>query len=280
MQILLQLGLIALFLFLQPDLTYQAYFAGLCLCTVGIPHGANDFLYRSDKSAMGLFRFVILYVGIMGVYLGLWFLFPVAALVFFLIFSIHHFGQSNFEHPSWHYAPAVFLGAWVLFFPILLHSDVSIEILETMIHQKISVSPLFLEIGYYKIYALAGSGIFYGWLLYKYERQNTLKYLFQWLLLSVWFYCTPLLFGFICYFCLWHALQSLQHQWGYFKRSTAGSSTKFFVSLLPFGAMALLFLAVCIYFRGFKISEAFILLSLISLPHVAIMHRLYGVTAK
>jgi len=30
-----------------------------------------------------------------------------------------------------------------------------------------------------------------------------------------------------------------------------------------------------VYFRGFAVGEAFILLSLITLPHIVVMHRLY-----
>jgi hypothetical protein len=45
--------------------------------------------------------------------------------------------------------------------------------------------------------------------------------------------------------------------------------------MLPFSAIALVAFGLYVYMRGFQISEAFILLSLITLPHVLVMHRLY-----
>ena len=89
-----------------------------------------------------------------------------------------------------------------------------------------------------------------------------------------------MLFGFIVVFCIWHALQSLRHQLGHYKRTREGTTTEFFRALLPFGLAALTGFGVYVYFRGFEVSEAFILLSLITLPHVVVMHRLYTQSAE
>jgi beta-carotene 15,15'-dioxygenase len=87
---------------------------------------------------------------------------------------------------------------------------------------------------------------------------------------------SPLVFGFIVVFCLWHALQSLQHQLQQYQDQRGGSAAQFIRSLLPFGLLALAGAGVYFYVWDFDLAEAFILLSLITLPHVLIMHRLYA----
>ncbi|MCX8490837.1 MAG: hypothetical protein ORN54_07200, partial [Cyclobacteriaceae bacterium] len=101
----------------------------------------------------------------------------------------------------------------------------------------------------------------------------------QFVLITVWYLITPLLSGFIIFFCLWHALQSMRHQATYFKQSVGGTLPEFLRAMLPFSLLALVSFAVYVYFRGFQITEAFILLSMITLPHVLVMHRLYHQTS-
>jgi predicted MFS family arabinose efflux permease len=108
------------------------------------------------------------------------------------------------------------------------------------------------------------------------EKADRSRYILQFTLVSLWYVATPLLFGFIVVFCLWHALQSLQHQLDHFRKSKRGSAIDFTKALLPFGIASLASFGVYVYFRGFEVGEAFILLSLITLPHVVVMHRLYA----
>jgi Na+/H+-translocating membrane pyrophosphatase len=114
--------------------------------------------------------------------------------------------------------------------------------------------------------------------LFIYERQNFVHYLAQFIVITLWYLFTPLLSGFIIVFCLWHSLQSMRHQAIYFTQSAGGTLTVFLKAMIPFSILAIISFSVYVYFRGFQIAEAFILLSLISLPHLAVMHRLYHET--
>jgi beta-carotene 15,15'-dioxygenase len=283
-QIVLQLLLMAVFFFFSVELPYQAVFCGILLCTVGIPHGANDYLYRPDKSLIGILKFLGIYLGMMLLYIGLWWMAPLIALILFFIISFHHFGQSNFENESIRHLSSWLWGVWILALPVLLHFNEATDIFKQMISSEIELtpSPPYHQIQTidfnWQLILIAVLGTLYLISLVLYERENIIRYLIQFMVVSLWYFFTPLLSGFIIIFCLWHALQSLQHQAVYFKQWTEGTVLQFIKAMLPLSLIALIFFGVYVYFREFKIAEAFILLSLITLPHVLIMHRLYHET--
>ncbi|NBB21662.1 beta-carotene 15,15'-dioxygenase, Brp/Blh family [Runella sp. CRIBMP] len=272
-QCLLQGLLIGLFAWLDWNTTEQGVLCGVLLCSVGIPHGANDHLYRQSTTLMGLLAFIGIYLGSMGAYLAVWWVAPAAALVIFFAISLHHFGQSNFENPSVWYLPSLLWGIWLLTFPVLLHWEEALGIFGTMVGNT-SINLPITQTARWGIGA-AFSLIYFGVLL-RYESQNWPRYTLQWAVVTAWYWLTPLLFGFIVVFCLWHSLQSLQHQLIYYKATKKGTFRQFAFALLPFGLLALVGFGVYVYFRGFAVGEAFILLSLITLPHIVVMHRLYG----
>jgi beta-carotene 15,15'-dioxygenase len=283
-QIAVQLLLIAAFFFFSVKLEYQAIFCGMLLCTVGIPHGANDHLYRPDKSLIGMIKFLGVYLGTMLLYVGLWWMAPLFALILFFVISFHHFGQSNFENESIKHLPSWLWGIWILALPVLLHFNEATDIFKRMLSSEIETAslPTYRQIQTidfnWQLILIAVLGTLYLISLVLYERKNLIRYLIQFIVVSLWYFFTPLLSGFIIVFCLWHALQSLQHQTIYFKQSTGGTGLQFAKAILPFSLTALISFGVYVYFREFKIAEAFILLSLITLPHVLVMHRLYHKT--
>ena len=273
-QWLLQLFLIALFLSVDIGEDVQAIMAGILLCTVGIPHGANDYLYREDTTGLGLFAFTGMYLGVMAVYLLLWWALPIAALAVFFAISFHHFGQSNFENGSVWHAPSILWGLWILVFPVVLHWEEAFGIFADMTGGGEGSGAFLGPAGRWAIAVFTG-GAYLASLFFA-EKADRAHYILQFALVSLWYLATPLLFGFIVVFCLWHALQSLQHQLDHYKKSTDGSTGAFVKALLPFGFASLAGFGVYVYFRGFEVGEAFILLSLITLPHVVVMHRLYA----
>ncbi len=285
-QIALQLILIVIVYLFSFAVDIQAIFCGILLCTVGIPHGSNDHLYRPDKSNFGMLKFLGIYLGTMLLYLGLWWIAPIVALILFFVISFHHFGQSNFENDSINYLPSWLWGMWVLVFPVLLHWKEATGIFRQMLSSNNLFTPSFfaeqsaISDFSWPLSAMITLGIFYLLSLIIYERQNILHYIVQFVLITIWYVISPLLSGFIIFFCLWHALQSMRHQSMYFKQSAGGTLLEFLKAMLPFSLLALLSFGVYVYFRGFQLAEAFILLSMITLPHVLVMHRLYHKTSE
>lgn len=283
-QIVLQLFLIAIVYWFSFDLTFQAIFCGVLLSTVGIPHGANDHLYRSDMSIHGMIKFLGVYLGMMLLYVIAWYFVPLMALILFFAISFHHFGQSNFENESTTYLPSWLWGMWVLVLPVLLHLKEATAIFEQMLFSnQVNVLSVVhdqsMVIGFnWPFIVVMLLGTLYLISLFIFERKNSMLYTIQFAVITLWYVFTPLLSGFIVVFCLWHALQSLQHQAITFQQTAGGTLMQFIGSMLPFSLVALFSFGVYLYFRDFKLGEAFILLSIITLPHVLIMHRLYHKT--
>lgn len=282
-QLLLQVVGIALFHFLDFSALTQALICGVALCVIGIPHGANDYLYRNDQSNVGLIKFLIRYIGIMALYLLAWWLLPVFALAIFFIISLHHFGQSNFENQQVWHIPSLLWGIWILLLPVLLHYNEAILIFKSMVSFNVYEGDLVsqrIKLEIWQVLIMLIFSVIYIASLFFYERRNIIPYTIQFVLVTIWFTLTPLLFGFIIVFCLWHSIQSLQHQASYFKEVFSKSTRAFLYAMLPFSVIALFFFCMYVVLFDFNISLSFVLLSLISLPHVIVMHQLYNNDAR
>jgi Brp/Blh family beta-carotene 15,15'-monooxygenase len=213
----------------------------------------------------------------MFLYAIVWWFLPILALIIFFFISIHHFGQSNFENTKVFYLPSIFWGGWVLLYPVFIHSNEAF----TIFKQMIAANNFNIEIIKYpindkfKFIILGGFSLFYFLILRYFEKENLLKYFLQFVIVTIWYLFTPLLFGFIIFFCLWHSLQSLNHQSEYYLEISKNNLADFVLKMVPFSLIALGLFGIYVYIRGFILSEAFILLSLITFPHVIIMHKLY-----
>jgi Brp/Blh family beta-carotene 15,15'-monooxygenase len=277
-QILLQASLLLVFSWIDVSVDHQILLCGLLLSTVGIPHGANDYLYRKDPSLKGLIVFVIKYLVVMAGYWVVWIFIPTLALIVFFAVSFHHFGQSNFNNRNTTYYPSLLWGVWVLICPVLLHVQEAGSILADMMQlsqDHTSYANIVNWLYTSKYWILVSIALLYFTCLYKFERANYKYYFIQFLLVTAWYLYTPLLSGFVVVFCLWHALQSIQDQAWFYVTVQRKSLVKFWLFMLPFGLVALSVFAVFLYFFELNIGQLLIVLSLITLPHVFVMNDLY-----
>ena len=276
-----QLVLQIFFILMVPFLLQFAMLQGaLCLVGLvflGIPHGGNDFFYRKEKNTAGSIRFLSMYLGVMLLYLALWFVWPMLSLGLFLLISIHHFGQSNFNTNRIWSLDSVLWGSWLVGFPVLKHSNEVFGVFATMLGQSGSAVSGFGHLNESSL--LVVSIIFvlmYGAVLYRSHRSNWLSYLLQWFLVTVWYWFTPLLLGFVVVFCFWHALQSMQYQLDYVSVNYKQNRKKTLMGFVPFGLMALVGMGFLLRFDlESNLGFAFVLLSLVTLPHVVVMDGLY-----
>ena len=276
-QLVLQLFFILMVPFL---LQFEMLQGALCLVGLvflGIPHGGNDFFYRKEKNTAGSIRFLSMYLGVMLLYLALWFVWPMLSLGLFLLISIHHFGQSNFNTNRIGSLDSVLWGSWLVGFPVLKHSNEVFGVFATMLGQSGSAVSGFGHLDESSL--LVVSIVFvlmYGAVLYRSHRSNWLSYLLQWFLVTVWYWFTPLLLGFVVVFCFWHALQSMQYQLDYVSVNYKQNRKKTLMGFVPFGLMALVGMGFLLRFDlESNLGFAFVLLSLVTLPHVVVMDGLY-----
>jgi len=276
-----QLVLQIFFILMVPFLLQFAMLQGaLCLVGLvflGIPHGGNDFFYRKEKNTAGSIRFLSMYLGVMLLYLVLWFVWPMLSLGLFLLISIHHFGQSNFNTNRIWSLDSVLWGSWLVGFPVLKHSDEVFGVFATMLGQSGSAVSGFGHLNESSLLVVSIVFILmYGAVLYRSHRSNWLSYLLQWFLVTVWYWFTPLLLGFVVVFCFWHALQSMQYQLDYVSVNYKQNRKKTLMGFVPFGLMALVGMGFLLRFDlESNLGFAFVLLSLVTLPHVVVMDGLY-----
>lgn len=276
-QLLLQLFFILMVPFLLQFAMLQGALCLVGLVFLGIPHGGNDFFYRKEKNTTGSAKFLLMYLGVMLLYLALWYVWPMLSLALFLLISIHHFGQSNFNTNRIWSLDSILWGSWLVVFPVLKHSQEVFGIFSTMLGRP---GATISDIGH-----LNNSGLLivsivfvllYVAVLYRTHRSSWFWYLIQWFLVTVWYWLTPLLLGFVVVFCFWHALQSMQYQLDYVRVNYNQNRKKTLMGFVPFGLMALVGMAFLLRFDlESNLGFAFVLLSLVTLPHVVVMDGLY-----
>ncbi|MEO5912232.1 MAG: Brp/Blh family beta-carotene 15,15'-dioxygenase [Pelobium sp.] len=277
-QAVIQFILIIWVLFFTVNLTTQAILSGVFLCIVGIPHGSNDYLYRENQSTLGLVKFLGSYLGIIALYALIWYYLPIVALILFFVISFHHFGQSNHENEHIWHLPSILWGVILIVLPVIIHFEEAVLIFKSMLafnqSYAIKQTPL-VQFILWKLVSFSILCMAYLISIYYLEKQERIRYMMQFALITIWYLLTPLLFGFIMVFCLWHSFQSLRHQKSYFQNRVKSSSGNFYLSMIPFSSIALAVFAAYLYYFDFDIGGAFILLSLITLPHVLVTHRQY-----
>jgi Brp/Blh family beta-carotene 15,15'-monooxygenase len=252
------------------DKTIDFIFAGILLLLTGIPHGAGDHLIAqkiADRHHLSfhLRPFIMYYLGSMAAYAVLWYLFPSIAFIIFIGISVFHFGDMedlsavNPKQNILHLARTIFLGSGILSFILFSHWN---EVVEVVTEMKV---PIPLNIPFYLIY------ISLILLLLGFQKKNS-AYFFNTFLTLMAGYFLPLIPAFICYFSCCHAVYSFIG----LKNHLETSFLNLYKKLLPFSAGAF-FMGLGYMFltsNALQLYPIFIFLSLLTLPHFLLMHKL------
>ena len=275
-------------------LTAQLGFCIGLLLVAGIPHGALDHLIEQEHSTrrnrpFSMLAFLAKYLLMIAAYGVGWLFFPVMSLILFLLISAWHFGETDLENTpdnTYWYLTRLMEGGFVLAFILLTHAAETSPILARIVqndgytmqiwHGAVSQDGELLR-GWATLLIILVMLAFgqypmriNGW------RLGRLGLI---LLLS---YSLPLLPAFMLYFGGWHALSSFGTIRAYLQRSTGtqGSIWKLWRKSMPLTIVAFGFLFVCTGIWNYyntnidPIPCLFILLSLITLPHIQVMHQL------
>ncbi len=268
-------------------------FFGLALLIAGIPHGALDHLVDEQTTQQRgrpfrLAVFLAKYLLTMLVYGLLWWWQPALSLLFFLVFSAWHFGETDVDPvppnaPLW--TGLRFLhGGFVLLFLLLGHPAETTPILE-----RISRHDFWLMQGWHTL-VKHDSDILLGWgrflligigltLQFSPVAVNQWRVARLILLLAICL-ALPLMPAFALYFGGWHSISAFQSIGQYLRRTSNGplSVRQLWLKALPLTGLALLgLLAVGGGWYWFArdidpVPAIFIFLSLITLPHLGVMY--------
>lgn len=262
------------------------------LAGAGVPHGALDHLIDQEtairqKKPFSMTWFLMKYLLIVVVYGLIWLWVPAFCLGLFLIGSAWHFGETDIERvpptPVWMLTRFV-AGGFVLAFILLTHSAEVTPILERITRQN----PLAMSVWQgvstnaaviLPAWAMLTIGLF-GWALRVCPVTVDGTRLARLGVLLTLCYSLPLLPAFGLYFGGWHALSSFCTIGTYLRQtgSSAHVIWQVWLKSLPFTGFALLGLTLfgwlCRQWApGWDpLPLVFVFLSLITLPHLSVMH--------
>lgn len=254
--------------FVQSIIGYSILLVGMI--AVGLPHGAVDHLISSKGLNTQITpKFVLTYLGLMTVMGVLWFIFPNATLLTFLLFSALHFGQADIKSWGLNQNTSILWGFCVLLFILGTHLSETNEILSSMssLSLPLSVSPIFLA----------------PWVIYAIVKKRK-----NMLLTLIWIVLTsklPLILAFGIYFIGQHSLIS----WNQLNNYLEMKGKSVWLKSLPFqiGAWLILVLFFLAENHSYHFPKPgilntsntwgvfFIFISCISMPHSIYMNAIY-----
>jgi Brp/Blh family beta-carotene 15,15'-monooxygenase len=279
-----------LIFYLIGDTKLELVFAFALIAIMGIAHGATDHLLVqhlpvSKMKKWPLWKFIGAYLSIMMTYAALWYFFNGLAFLIFLIISAYHFGEAQlmihknklrivrFTYFLWGCCALL-----VLFLPHLTET-------------KGLIVPYLIGIDtfeFFQNYALFILGIFglpLLLLLVLSSRALFIRESIELAMLYIISSYTSLLVGFAVFFALWHAYDATSFQLlklseikkGFGMRAWIRNATPYTV-ISWVGIIVIILLAVQLDLSWPLVTLFFVLVSLITLPHVMIMSRFYSET--
>ncbi len=295
--VLLIIGISLLLLehFIQPfssELQFMLFIGGIVL--LGIPHGAADMLVATenagDKKSFSAKKFHLNYISRLAVFALLFWLFPVATNLLFIVIAAFHFGETDlirFNTTNMSGKCFVtFYGILILFVIILPHFETLKPLCALFTSGK--KNETFIAFIYdYRYNILLISGIIFCIISVWYMLTNAVKFeeLFKFFaeyatLLFV-LYHLPMILGFTFYFVLWHSVFSLKNIFRYLSKDglmspkTIAKQISFysiisFVGFIIFGGTGFLFLG-----NNMLIAYVFLFLAVLTAPHMQVMHNMY-----
>lgn len=262
---------------------YGIAVAGILIA--GIPHGAMDHVTASflEGTKFRLFKYLIQYTLSALLYLAVWFLFPGVALLLFLLLTAWHFGETDLVcFTNKKISPIIIFGYGfcLLMWLLMKDADTTLQWIQLISGKEEYVDAVITALSSvpHLLWLVLSAVMIFITVINDQTKWLPAFVFFCFLFVSVY---TSLILGFIIYFTGWHSLQALQHiRLSVFKHS---GLVKLVLNALPatLGSVVLLFVIITYgkeeWVQSSSLPSLFILLSVLTLPHMAEMHRLYTV---
>jgi Brp/Blh family beta-carotene 15,15'-monooxygenase len=222
-----------------------------------------------ERSIQSLALFILGYVAKGMIMLVIWIMSPLIGLIIFLLYSMWHFGQAEYEQENVHNPWLIFLrGFAVLSFILATH------IPETnVIINALSISSIPDTAGLLTSSLLSESSIVLLLMtVFLQPRKSTILSTAS-LLVGIYL---PLLQAFGVYFVFHHSFLG----WNHLKKGLKKSNIQLWKASAPFSLGAFAILSLFFFSGDLAINEFaplfFVFLSCLSFPHVLEMHTFYG----
>ena len=244
---------------------------------IGLPHGAFDGAIAAclgqAKRPVTMIRFIILYVALAGLVVGLWLVFPVASLIGFLGISIVHFGLGDVHAGT----------GWFRYVQAVAHGGVVIAGISQSHRPEVDIifgyliggdaAPVWMAIDVASVMIAVALAIF-AWRAF-WDARWRFGFLEAGLLILL-FAAVPPLVGFALYFCCVH---SARHLWSVWKAVKAEFPRHtLFIGAVAFtfaswgaGAAAFWWCASFMMVESALLRVVFIGLAALTVPHMILV---------
>jgi beta-carotene 15,15'-dioxygenase len=267
---------------------YQLMLGFLFIFTFGILHGANDLVLikklNNSKSLISFKKILFYYIVIVLVGITAFYLFPLTALILFIIVSGYHFGEQQWQHLH-----LINKNIFTIFFQTIY--GLIILFLLFNFH-KLEVSNIIFEICYFKIplelistLLKMLSILFFILILYLYIyveklRTQIVLEIFYLMVFTIIFLSSSLIWGFAIFFIIWHSVPSIIDQIKYLYKNVNFHNFKlYFISGFIYWVASLVGIALLYYlFKDEKIFNAifFSFLAAITFPHAIVILKMFN----
>lgn len=260
----------------------------------GIPHGAVDHLvaaelYDLDASWSDQAKFYGFYLALMALYGGLWLVAPVASLIIFLGMTMYHFGQADLAYMAsadqQHRLAYLSRGLFLIGLPIAAFPNVVAPIFDAIVGGNLQGWELLTR---YQTTVVGGLVVQHGlvlialWMRGVATRAELGRELLSVAVLSLLFRTVHPLVAFAVYFGFWHSLGHILELIRFFNQHDQPTSLVDFYrkatlfTVLSFVLLGALYAAGNAFGTQMQmIALLFILISVMTLPHMIIVERLY-----
>ncbi len=286
---------LVLFQFLGGELpiTIQLiYFIGMIALT-GIPHGALDHIVASANDLrMGkqfhFGKFLIKYLIAIILYAICWIYFPTISLLFFLLISAWHFGETdipNFDKKWLWNINRILWGSFVLILIFLTHQEETKSIILRITNDAswTKMGWAFITTNQILVLSTIGLPVFILCSLNALQHKNQFslsRFINLIIILGISIYL-PLLPAFAIYFGGWHAIRSFEMIFHFLKSQHTHQQLNIlgmWKKTIPMTILAALFFVAAAYtwsilgITSDPLPVVFIFLSVITLPHLDVMN--------
>ena len=276
--------------FKEISIENQLIYSSLSILLFGIPHGAIDHIIFFKKRKITQLKFYLIYLGLIVAFVTMWHITPVLSLIFFLLISAFHFGESQFEDiklnkffkNTFYFFWGVALLSTLIFYNIKELANVTAYFDDTLILEKIydikNVSILFYFTNTVTIISMILLVVFN-----KIKIERLFSEFFLLFLIHITFILFPFIIGFTLYFVVLHSLKVMQDEINFFKKDNPKFSFFDFLKLLaPYSILSIFFTTILLllsYYSYIPYSIPFlsiIIISVITLPHAIVMNIFYN----
>lgn len=257
-----------------------AYFL---VISIGIIHGSNDIeiLLKTSFWSSSKKLSLLVYIGVVGVSALFYYLFPLVAIVLFILVSAYHFGEQHFdariETHSLHKSLLFVTYGLLIFSSLFLNNYDFVNTIITEIIEKEFPKAFYLVV--FGISALSWLVIMlYLFWKQKIPQSTLAKEVFYLVLLFLVFKTASLILGFAIYFILWHSIPSILEQTQFISGTINTKEVLlYFKNAMVYWLLSIVGLLTCYYFfenEKLVTTILFSVLFAVTIPHVWVIFRM------